>query len=223
MTHRNLIWLAAHVFACAALAQEKPEPWEKDIQRFEARDAESMPAPGGIVFVGSSSIRFWKTDKAFPDLQVINRGYGGSFVADSAHYAKRIVTKYKPRLVVFYAGDNDIGNGISPEQVSEDYKAFVKAVRDELPAARIVYISIKPSPARWATVDKSRKANALIKAYCESGEGLEFVDIDTPMVGPDGLPRKELFIGDNLHMNDAGYALWNEIIRPILDKGSGSR
>lgn len=225
MKHPHQAWLGAiftAAMAISAFAQDPANPWEKAIAQFESKDAASMPEPGGIVFVGSSSIRFWKTDEAFPDLKIVNRGFGGSQVADSAHFADRIVTKYKPRLVVFYAGDNDIAAGKTPDQVFDDYKTFVKAVRDKLPATRVAYISIKPSPARWTLVEKSRKANDLIKAHCESGEGLEFVDMDAPMIGGDGLPRKELFIADNLHLNETGYALWNKIIRPILDEDAAA-
>ena len=168
------------------------------------------------MFVGSSSIRFWDLKKSFPDLEVINRGFGGSELADSAFYASRIVVKYQPRIVVLYAGDNDIGAGKTPERVFADFKDFVKAVHTPLPRTKIVYLSIKPSILRWKIVDRMREANSLIEEYCKHGDGLVYLDVATPLLGPDGKPRADLFRRDGLHLNDKGYVLWTSLLRPLI-------
>jgi len=196
---------------------EKTDRWAKEIAAMTAKDSTSPPPKDGIVFVGSSSIRLWDLKESFPELPVINRGFGGSQLADSVRYAEQIVTPYKPRAVVLYAGDNDLAGGKkSPEQVANDFDAFVAAVRKELPEAKILYIAIKPSPSRWKLIDKMNQANRLIRERCEQGENLEFVDIVKPMLDAEGQPRPELYKQDMLHMNDDGYAIWAEQVLPHL-------
>jgi hypothetical protein len=149
----------------ATPATRPDAPFAAEIRKFEEADAASPPAPGGVLFVGSSSIRLWTTlADDFPGVPVINRGFGGSRIAHSTRYADRIVIPYKPRTIVFYAGDNDLAGGLSPEQVLADYKAFVATVRAALPETRILFISIKPSTARWKLVEQIREANRLVRA-----------------------------------------------------------
>lgn len=210
------------VFSSFVFAQDK-DPfarWEKTIQKFEQQDKTSPPPKGGILFVGSSSIRLWKLDKSFPDLRATNRGFGGSEIADSTHFAWRIILKHKPKVVVLYAGDNDIAKKKTPERVSKDFTAFVATVHKELPKTKIAFLAIKPSIKRWNLVDKMKKANALIQAQCEKNPLLVYVDIFTPMLGKDGMPMKDLFAGDGLHLNEKGYQLWTKILRPHLSKRS---
>ena len=212
--------VAIPVIFLSVVSAAEENRWEKAIQAFEQQDAENPPPKGEIVFIGSSSIRMWKTSEDFPEFTIINRGFGGSQTADSVEFAGRIAIPYAPRLVVLYAGDNDISSGKSPEQVLEDTKVFFDLVHDALPNTRIAYVSIKPSLSRWHLVEKMRAANALIRAHTETDPRLQFVDIDTPMIGGDGRPRKELFIQDGLHLSREGYDLWNSIIRPYLREQS---
>jgi lysophospholipase L1-like esterase len=190
--------------------------WEKEIAALEAKDAAAPPLKDAVLFAGSSSIRLWNLKKSFPDLVVINRGFGGSEIADSTHFAPRIILKAKPRVIVLYAGDNDIANGKTAEQVSEEFKDFADLIHKEMPKTKIVFISIKPSLARWKMVDEQRKANGLIEAYCKKNDYLAYVDAVTPMLGDDGKPRQELFGRDGLHMNDKGYELWASLLKPYL-------
>jgi len=197
----------------------KANHWEPAIRKFETADAENPPGQGCVVFVGSSSIRRWDLKKSFPRLDAVNRGFGGSHVADAVHFADRIVIKYKPRLVVLYAGDNDIAAGKSPQRVSKDFQTFVKKVRAALPETRIVFICIKPSIRRWKLVEKMRRANKLIADVCAKDDRLTYVDIDKPMIGPDAKPRQELFVKDGLHLSEKGYALWTKLLIPhVLPK-----
>jgi lysophospholipase L1-like esterase len=200
----------------AHAADDPSQRWEADITKFEQQDQQSPPPKNAILFIGSSSIRMWDLKKWFPDRQTINRGFGGSETADSLYFADRILLPYQPRVVVLYAGDNDIAKGKTPEQVFQDWQAFVAKVHGELPDTKIVYVAIKPSLQRWKLIDKMREANRLIAADCADSKKLAFVDIDKPMLGDDGTPRAELFLDDGLHMSEAGYKIWSDLVRPEL-------
>jgi lysophospholipase L1-like esterase len=160
----------------------------------------------------------WDLAKSFPGLTAINRGFGGSQICDATQFVDVLVVKYKPRLIVFYAGDNDVNAGKSAEQVHVDFRAFVARVRKSLRETPMVYISIKPSMARWAQRETQRDANRLIAADCAEDETLEFVDVWPVMLGEDGEPRKELFVEDGLHLNQAGYKAWAALVRPHLTR-----
>ena len=194
--------------------------FEEEIRGFEAADRTSMPAAGGILFVGSSSMRLWPgLASDFPGRAIINRGFGGSTLAEVTHYAPRIVIPYRPRLVVVYAGDNDLATGMTPAEVAADYRRLVAVVRRALPGARIAFVSIKPSPSRWHLVEAYRAANRLISAEIAGDTAQAFVDVFTPMIGANGRPRPELFVSDSLHMTRAGYDLWRERLRPVVEQG----
>ncbi|HEY9255548.1 MAG TPA: SGNH/GDSL hydrolase family protein [Stenotrophomonas sp.] len=220
--------LALLLFVVSPLAQAKgPAPripeqvsnpaWEADIARFEQTDAQSPPPRGAVVFVGSSSIRMWESLASdFPGQAVINRGFGGSEVRDSTWYADRIVLPYKPRLVVFYAGDNDLNAGRTPQQVRDDFVAFVGRVRKGLPDTRIAYISIKPSPSRAQLLPQIAEANRLVREAAGKFAKVDFLDVYTPMLDANGQPRPELFREDQLHMTADGYAIWRKVVGPEL-------
>jgi len=198
----------------APLALERFEP---EIRAFEAADRASMPAPGGIVFVGSSSIRRWSSLAAdFPGLPVLNRGFGGSTFPEANHYVSRTVLRYRPRTIVLYEGDNDIAIGRSPQQVLADFRQFVRLVRDSLPSARIVFVAIKPSPSRWKQVELQREANRLVRDVVATDTLLSYVDVVQPMLGANGRPQPALFVGDSLHMTPAGYTIWRAQIAPVV-------
>jgi lysophospholipase L1-like esterase len=193
--------------------------WEQDILAFEAADKTNPPPQDAVLFIGSSSIKRWTTvAQAFPGHKVLNRGFGGSQLSDSVAFVDRIVTPYKPKLVLLYAGDNDIASGKSPEQVLGDFKAFVSKTHAALPETRIAYIAIKPCPAREKYLDRVKTSNRLIQEYTASNDRLLFIDVFTPMLTKQGRPRADLCIKDGLHPNAQGYALWASIFRPILDK-----
>ena len=190
--------------------------WEADMQRFEAADAQSPPPRGGVLFIGSSSIRFWDTlAQDFPGVPVINRGFGGSELRDSTWYADRIIVPYAPRQILIYAGDNDLNAGRTPQQLRADFVAFVERVRRDLPKAKIAYISNKPSPSRAQLLPVQRAANTLIAAEAKR-LGVDYIDIFTPMLDASGQPDESLFIEDRLHMSRAGYVIWQRAIAPYL-------
>ncbi len=190
--------------------------WEADMQRFEAADAQSPPPRGGVLFIGSSSIRFWDTlAQDFPGVPVINRGFGGSELRDSTWYADRIIVPYAPRQILIYAGDNDLNAGRTPQQLRADFIAFFERVRRDLPKAKIAYISNKPSPSRAQLLPVQREANTLIAAEAKR-LGVDYIDIFTPMLDASGQPDESLFIEDRLHMSRAGYVIWQRAIAPYL-------
>ena len=191
--------------------------WEKDIAAFEAADRANPPPQGAILFTGSSTIRMWKTLAAdFPEHKVINRGFGGSQIADCTFYADRIVVPYKPRLIVLRAGGNDINAGKSPERVAADFKTFVETVRAKLPDVRIAYLTINASSSRLKNTQREKKANELIKEYIAAGKNLDYIDTFDATNGPDGKPRDELFLKDRLHFNAEGYKILTSAVRPHL-------
>ena len=199
---------------------EEPDAWDWSIARFEAEDRLRPPAPGVIVFTGSSSITFWKTlAQDMAPLPVLNRGFGGSKIRQVAHYADRVVIPYHPRAVVLFAGTNDIA-GSKPktaQQVFDGHREFVKTVHAALPQTPIYYISITPTPSRWNLWPIVREANRLIQAHTETDPRLHFIDMTPAVLGPDGMPDRSLFRIDRLHPNAKGYARWTGTIKPILE------
>ena len=193
--------------------------WNHDIAAFEASDHLHPPAAGAVLFIGSSSIRFWKSLASdFPEVKTINRGFGGSEIDDATFFADRIVAPYHPRAIVMYAGDNDLADGDGPARVRDDFAAFVRKARALDPGVPIAFIAIKPSVARQQLLPQIREANALVRRYAASEHGVTCLDVFTPMLGSDGQPQAKWFIGDGLHMNRTGYALWIRIVRPWLDQ-----
>jgi lysophospholipase L1-like esterase len=192
--------------------------WQSELAAFARADKQNPPAEGGVLFVGSSTIRFWtKLAQDFPQLPVvINRGFGGSTMTDCSYFARELVVRYKPRHVFIYAGDNDLADGHTPLQILESFARFANVVRAELPDTRISYISIKPSPSREKLLPQMRETNDIIGAYLNRLPNSEYIDIFTPMLGADGRPRAELFRGDMLHLNDEGYRLWRSVIAGYL-------
>lgn len=217
MSLRSLLAITILTSVLPAALRAAPERWAAEIDALTRNDRDQPPPRGGVVFVGSSSIVGWKTLAAdFPDFRVIQRGFGGSELADSVHYAERVVLPYEPRAVVLYAGDNDLANGKSPEAILEDFRAFHRKLHAALPATRIVYIAIKPSASRWKLRDQMIATNRLIADECSRDPRLRFVDVFTPMLNAHGEPRAELFVEDQLHLNAAGYALWTPLVAAQL-------
>ena len=214
----RLVMIFLAVWPAVIQAQSSPtNKWEIEIEKFEESDRHDPPAKGAVLFIGSSTIRFWQSlPEDFPEIQIINRGFGGSEIADCTFYVDRIVIPYHPRIVVLYAGDNDLAGGKTPQQVFEDYTAFVSRVHRQSPRTRIAFISIKPSPARASLLQSMKNANELIKAYTTNDKRLIYIDVFTVMLGKDGNPRARLFGPDRLHMNKNGYSLWKSVIAPYI-------
>ena len=217
------LWL--FVVLCSSVAlnatdkpavKDPPERWEETIRTFEDWDSKNSFPSDAVLFVGSSSIRLWPTRECFEEFAVINRGFGGSYISDVSYYVKRIVLRYEPRVIVFYAGDNDIAAGKSAQQVFDDYKVFTKLVHDKLPTTRIIFISIKPSRSRWPLWPAVSQANRMIKDFSGKDGRLFYFDGAGPLLDGDGQPNLELFLPDKLHLNARGYDVWTKLLCPVI-------
>ncbi len=216
----GVLWLL--LFICNLIAQENieftPDPHRFDnaISLFKSWDEKNSFAENAVLFVGSSSIRMWKTHKYFPELKVINRGFGGSHISDIIYFFNDVVKKYNPAKIVFYAGDNDIAAGKSPERVFSDFKHFVKMVRDSIGEVNLIYIPIKPSISRWKYWKEMKKTNMMIKKFIDNNENLFYADIVEPMLNENRIPKEDIFINDGLHLNLKGYEIWTSILNKYL-------
>lgn len=205
--------------AAARPAPQGFDRWEPEIAAYEAADRANPPAKRGVLFIGSSTIRLWKTLATdFPRQRVINRGFGGSEIVDATHFAERIIFPYEPKQIFLRSGGNDIHNGRLPEEVAADFEQFVQTVHSRLPKTEIVYIAVNPAPVRWGENDKCQALNSLIRERAVHLPRVSFVDAYDVTLGTDGQARPELFVDDRLHLNAAGYELLAERVRPyVLD------
>ena len=173
---------------------------------------------GGIEFIGASGITRWKSlEQDFPGLPVFNRGFGGSQIEDAIFYADRIVIPYRPKLIVFQSGGNDINAGKSPERVARDFEAFVAKVRAALPDVRILFTEQAPSSKRWDQREKQQQLNKLVKDFVEHGKNLGFIPMWNEFIGSDGRPNDSLYVDDKLHNNAEGYKIRVRVVKPFLE------
>ena len=218
----SILSAAAAVQAGHPSADPDPNRFAGDIDAFAQWDSKNAFPAEPVLFVGSSSIRMWRTRQGFPDQPVINRGFGGSHISDVLHFADRIVLPYQPRVIVFYAGDNDVAGGKSAERVRDDYRRFVDLVGARLPQTRLIFVTIKPSGQRWSLWPEMNKANDLVRDLCDKDDRLFFADLATPLLDSEGKPDDQLFLADRLHLSPQGYAVWNEALAPILNEALSS-
>ncbi len=197
------------------------QPFADEIQQFKKQDNLNPPPSNAILFVGSSSFRFW-TDVSsyFPGFTIINRGFGGSSLPDVIRYADEIIIPYHPKQVVIYCGDNDLAfsGAVTADTVFERFKTLFELIRTNLPGENILFVSIKPSPSRALLREKMEQANLLIQTYLSLQQHAAFADVYHKMLNPDGSVMTDIFKEDNLHMNAKGYAIWQKVIAPYLSK-----
>lgn len=218
---RTLQAFAALVVAYApALSAQVADP---DPSRFNdyfgdiaTYDAENSAPRDPIVFVGSSSINFWKTAQYFPQFPVINRGFGGSQASDATHWVEEAVLRYHPSVVVYYEGDNDVAAGKKAAQIFEDMREFAEAVHAALPGTHVVFLSVKPSALRWEQWGEMQATNALLQEYAAERYNVHYVDVGSDLLGADGRPIPGLFRSDRLHLTEDGYRVWTRIVTPVL-------
>ncbi|MBM3883569.1 MAG: hypothetical protein FJ387_28335 [Verrucomicrobia bacterium] len=210
------VWYA--VYRTLLHRQQHPPRWEAQILAFEQRDTTNPPPSAAVLFVGGSSIRLWETLKRdLTNYTVFRRGFGGAHLTDLVRYSDRIILPYEPELVLVYAGDNDLAANRRPRQVLADFQALVKRIHGVQPATKIAFISIKPSLARWSLLGRIRRANDLVRDYTEGDARLFYIDLFHPMLNARGEPRAPLFRKDGLHLNDAGYRLWADVVRTFIE------
>jgi len=214
--------LAAPAFAQPGAPPKGPERFAPEIAAFEAADRAQTIAPCSVLFVGSSSIRFWRSLAAdMAPIKVLNRGFGGSEISDVDFYFDKVVTPYHPRAIVFYAGDNDVNSGKSAERIAADFARFLELKDKALGRATPVYfISVKPSKLRWSQFAAQGEVNAKVRAMAARRHDLHYVDV-VPAMLANGKP-KDVYVADGLHMTPEGYALWTAVIRPVVQREAAS-
>ncbi len=212
-------FFALFLFSLAVSAQtyERAKLWDAEIKTLTEIDVKQTPPKDAVLFVGSSSIRFWRNLRGdFPQTDIINRGFGGSHLEDVNYYFDKIITPFRAKKIFLYAGENDVTAGKTPEMVLEDFRKFIALVRKKSPRSKIYFISLKPSPARWELRDKFQQTNALIKTEVGKMNNAVFVDVWTAMLDEKGSPKAEIFVADKLHLNEKGYAVWREVLAKYL-------
>lgn len=213
-----LLMLTLLVAPPAEYPAERVKAWEPEIAGIEAKLMKNPPKAGAIFFAGSSSFRLWDTAKAFPDLDTANVAFGGSELRDTIHFFDRILKPHAPGRIVLYAGDNDIAAGRTPEQVTENFAAFVKLVHAKDAKIKIDFVAIKPSPLREKLMAKQAEANAAVRKLIAADERLTYHDIVPALLEKDGKPDPKFFKIDRLHLNDAGYATWKATFLKAWEK-----
>jgi lysophospholipase L1-like esterase len=202
-----------------AQAQEAtPLKWEPAITKFEKEDLETPPPSGVNLFVGSSSIVMWNVANFFPEHKVLNRGFGGSQFSDLLYYVNRVVTPYKPAKIFIYEGDNDIFVGEDPRHILKEAKKVRKIIARKLPGVPVVFISAKPSVARWKFKKQYESLNQGLKKYAKKARNTEYADVWSPMLDQTGNVFTHIFREDGLHMNDEGYKIWQAVLNAYLVK-----
>tara|TARA_B100001123_G_scaffold205195_1_gene232673 strand:+ start:40081 stop:40827 length:747 start_codon:yes stop_codon:yes gene_type:complete len=206
--------------AAEALIREVADPdpfrYDADIAAFTTWDRKNSTPDGAVLFVGSSSIRFWPTAVYFSNRKVVNRGFGGAHISDVNHFVQETVFSHDPSVVVFYAGDNDVWAGKREAQILDDFVEFVSAVQAESTNTPIVFVSLKPSPSRWSVWAEMQAANQTIRSLVDGDPFLHYADVATPMIGNDGVPIPGLFLDDGLHLNAEGYGVWTDVVKTVL-------
>lgn len=203
-----------------AVCQDDPDPtrFEESVLAYEVYDQQHPFPEGAALFVGSSSIRMWKgLDSDFPGIKAVNRGFGGSQFSDLMYYLDRLVTCYQPSRIFIYEGDNDINSGKKPKGILNDAKEVRQAIASKLPGVPVYFIAAKPSVARWKLKKKYRQLNSLLAVYASETPHTGFVNVWDPALDENGEVRKDIFLEDNLHMNEKGYGIWKKAIEPFMD------
>ena len=207
------------VLSSGSIQAQDPTRFEESILKFEEKDKLNPVEPGAILFVGSSSIVFWPNlENQFPGHSVLNRGFGGSHFSDLLYYFDRVVLPYKPSKIFVYEGDNDISAGKDLETILEEAKRLRNLISEKVGKhTEVVFISPKPSVARWDFKGEYEALNAALKDYTDKTPHTQYADVWTPAIGEDGKVLPHIFVADNLHMNAEGYKIWIEVIENFID------
>ena len=216
MTAKSTFFLALFVFvASAGIAQDQLSVQVESIT--ERSRSKSVEDP--VIFIGSSSIRMWNTlEQDFPEFPVLNHGFGGSEYSDLIAFQEQLIEEFEPSMIVVYAGDNDIANGEEPVAIAEEAEAFVDGLRRIANGAPVVVLSAKPSITRWNLKDNYIKLNGKLDTLMSTMDHAVYVDIWTPMLNENGEVNETLFIDDGLHMNEKGYEIWKNALKPFLSR-----
>jgi lysophospholipase L1-like esterase len=201
------------------LASGDASYWEGEIADFERRDVSNPPPENAVLFVGGRDVRLWTTlAEDMAPVPVIGRGFGGAQIPHINHYRARIIHPYKPRAIIVMAGDADLADvrGRRPEDLLDDFRTLLLSLRAEGELAPVIFVSIRPSPAREERWYGAQRANALIADYVSGETGAYFLDVTSAVVDEKGRIKEELFRWDGLSLNEKGYEALTAAIRPVL-------
>jgi lysophospholipase L1-like esterase len=202
-------------FHVVAIGQD-PLRFADEIEAFSKRTVPIGDQPL-VIFTGSSSIRGWTgIEKYFPGYRILNHGFGGSQMSDLLYFLNECLLKYQPDQVFIYEGDNDLSSGKTSKEIVGTAKKIIEGIHNTLPSTRIAFISPKPSPARWHLKSAFLELNEQLEMLSKENQLVDFIDIWTKMMGPDGTVMKDIFKEDELHMNEKGYHIWALTIKPFL-------
>ncbi|GAB3012039.1 SGNH/GDSL hydrolase family protein [uncultured Cyclobacterium sp.] len=216
MKNNNFAFLAVLLFISTTVFAQDPTRFKGQVEKIH-QDNPIQENLNGIVFTGSSTIRMWKSlQEDFPQHNVINGGFGGSQASDLLYYIDELILEYKPSKVFIYEGDNDISSGKSVEEILMTFNLITSKIHEALPDTEIIIISPKPSVARWKLADQYLELNKKLKKFTKSEKYMKYADLWKPMLNKDKEPMDDIFIKDNLHMNEKGYAIWAKTIEKYL-------
>ena len=206
----------------SAAGNEYPDSsrWLYTVGGFQLEDEIVGDRAGQIVATGSSSMRFWdhSIHRDFAPMPIISRGFGGSNINDLLVHLDAIVLKHRPGAVIIYEGDNDIAQGVPVTVVLETFEKVVVRILDDNAETRIYLISVKPSIARESLWAEMVEVNQGIQAISKSKENVFYVDVATPMLNSDGSRNPDLYVSDGLHMSQAGYDIWRDVVVPFVKR-----
>ena len=187
--------------------------YEDEVKNLERESLKTGYAPETI-FYGSSSIRMWTSlYQDFSHLKPVNLGFGGSTLAACVWFFERIMVPFNPKRFIIYAGDNDLGDGRTPEEVFLFFQDLTARVRERFGDIPCYYVSLKPSPARWNMADQFKYANNLIEnEIIKQDSNWRFINIFKAMLDSTGRPKSDYYVGDGLHLSTQGYEVWREAI-----------
>ncbi len=216
---RLVLALLIGPFITLSVPAQGPARFQTEIDQFKADKTDYSRSKNLILFTGSSTIRMWTTLKEdFPDRNVLNRGFGGSYMSELLYYADSLILPHKPKVVFIYEGDNDLGSGKKADEILESAQLLIEKIHKKLPRTLICFFAAKPSLARWNLKESFIDFNRRLKAVTGNYQKVYYLDIWTPMIGADGNVRKDLFLADGLHMNRKGYDIWKEVVDEFLNK-----
>lgn len=190
--------------------------FDKEIDNFERLDKIQFPEPNSIVFVGSSTIRLWKSlaDDMAP-LKILSRGFGGAHMTHVLHNFERIITPYAPRAVVLFVGGNDLAAGLTAEELIMDYEKFLAKLNSQLPKTDLWILGMKPSKSRWNLWREMKEVDTGLQKFAAEHSKVNFVELGSSLLSSEGVPD-DVYINDGLHLNSEGYRRWSQKLKPLL-------
>ena len=220
LSGKILVILGLLIITPLSWAQRDIDPtrWEEAMQRFDEQGRLSPPPANAIVLTGSSSIARWNDQSvaALAPLTVIPRGFGGSVMEDVLYHLDRVALRYQPRAILIYEGDNDTAFGIPEATVIAQFQQIVDRIHAELPETRIYVLSVKPSVSRINVWDAAQRVSVGYREIANSDPLVHYVDVATPFLWSDGSVMNDIFVADDLHLNDMGNLIWGATIRAAL-------